>query len=108
MTPNLPPPGGVEVLLVKCDVPRGRDADPDEIAALRWIDRRVAWEDHLAELHARAGVRTSGWRGVGFEPTNSGDECRDQRPLSALDVAGVRVTQAILAPEAGPRCHDNS
>ena len=36
---------------------RGHHADPEAIAALRWINRRLAGEDHLAELHARARIR---------------------------------------------------
>jgi hypothetical protein len=38
------------------------DADPEAIAALQWINRRLQWEDQLAELHARAGIRTNDWR----------------------------------------------
>jgi hypothetical protein len=38
---------------------RLRDPDPEEISALRWINRRLTWEDRLADLHARAGIETN-------------------------------------------------
>ena len=31
-------------------------ADPETIAARRWIHRRLAWENRLAALHARGGT----------------------------------------------------
>jgi hypothetical protein len=34
------------------------DANPQEIAALQWINRQLRWERQLAKLHARAGIRT--------------------------------------------------
>ena len=35
-----------------------RSERSDDIAARQWLIRRLAWEDHLAALHARAGSRT--------------------------------------------------
>jgi hypothetical protein len=40
--------------------PRAHNADPEAFAARRWINRRLAWEYHLAALHARAGIPRHG------------------------------------------------
>jgi hypothetical protein len=48
--PPLTAAARVETAFERCR----HDANPEAIAALRWIIRRLRWEDQLAELHASA------------------------------------------------------
>jgi len=67
---------------------RHPDVTPGEIAALRWVMRRLRWEGRLAELHTRAGIRTS-------DASRGSARAKGPRPCAQADIAEQDAAFAI-------------